>query len=323
MQCHYVSRFLCKYWSVGKKKKHRLAKYIDQDLDQIKEDEIENIFAITDLNSKEEELKLNQLIETPLARHHHDLIHNVNFKLEDIALLKALRLFTIVQNIRYKSTIGDKSSTKLSEILKLIESSDDEITKWTLEQENQSTIVIMRLAQNDLLFHPARGHFTVPTIFKDKNLAPVAANAFPIHPNVLIGILPLEADIDLMSQLPMSCYSTSNSDNCRKFIISPEICKSHDQAFILDEFHRLQEVAEITYKLMSEMQDIKIQILTTISKVATGQFNQSEIDKFLEEKNKSILEINKHQDDLIKRRSTINPSESRVGQAWTSWNKTV
>lgn len=67
--CHYVSKFLSRHWGAGSSKKHRIAHYLDLDTRSFYEDEVENIFALCEMNSPEVESLMNRIIETPLGQH--------------------------------------------------------------------------------------------------------------------------------------------------------------------------------------------------------------------------------------------------------------
>lgn len=276
------------------------------------------------LNSPEIEGLLNKFIESPLGQNKKNLIECKNLDYTDPKLLVALRLFPLVQQLRYSKAKGFTDGSELDNLLKLMSSDEKTIFAWAHAQEAKTQVIRFRLSSNDFNFYPERGIFRVPLVPKnrDKDL-PGWIQAFPIHPNVLIAYVPLNADLTLLHQLPLGSYSTAGYNGCERFIIPPLIFQNNDEKYILAEFQRLHDVSELQDELLSSLREVQLVALKLVAATLAGRLSAADIRRITNEQKLKKEALTERMKDLAERREALNPGDPRVGQAWTYWKNAI
>ena len=238
INCHYVTRFLTTPWEL----EGRRLEYYDFELGQFGNRRSRYLFAIDGLNSKDEEERLNQLVETPLAIFRDMLVgfspEEVNV-VEDWKVLRALYLLIPFQVARTQ----DVQQGANVELRRLLDKDDRYLDQLATAASDNLVTCTISLPDQQRLYYPENGFFafSAPDLMVKSNFG----FAVPLGPTVALIAIPKSTDRDRLAALCGSnCLLLSASvgptSGGRRVVVHPDLLDGHAKSEIEEtlNFHR-------------------------------------------------------------------------------------
>jgi hypothetical protein len=186
LNCHFVSRFLTKPWEFGERQLH----FYDVRTRQFGQRSSRNLFAVAGLNFEETEARINQLVETPLAKVIGELARSAGpdgYSIDHWPIYRALMLLFPVQVAR--AALHSRGESDLATILSWPDEQIDHLA-WASHQRYR--LVTVRSHRAWPFFYPSKGYFVIPLAFSSA-LMP-GAIVMPLTKDWAVAYVPIAID---------------------------------------------------------------------------------------------------------------------------------
>ena len=259
--CHFISRFLTAPWEFGERQLH----FVDVEAQTLSHHSSRNLFALRGLNTKQTEERLNEFVETPVARYREESAGGSPPDEIPWDVHRALFLIVLLQLPRAVEGFLGKSGLTLDDVFRCTEAELDGLVH---HYENSRQLVVLT-TPNDSLFYPSSGVFFLP-VKSDAALLPYEnCLGVPLDLNLVAVTAPRDADLDILLKRTSqpgwySCRSAAIDGLATKVVVPPivvERAPDKDQlvAHVLDcqRLNRsLVENIERTHSLLENARSI-------------------------------------------------------------------
>ena len=258
LNCHYVSKFIVKPWSVTRSKRPSVD-FIDVETRRIERKRIENLFSAEGLNSPELESLLNKHIETPIAQYANSVIVNPENQKDNWHLYLALRLLFFVQILRFSELKGDAHpDLSLEELMRKIDEEPNFKEGIIALHDTKFQLNFVRLRQGDFMFYPETGYFAIP--IEQKKIQPAdgpfcLAWAIPFAPDLILVDVPLNADTTLLPKIFLGQWSTFEFPGSKRYIVPPSLREHFSDDEIISEFFRFRKTVSDTFFMIRTIEN--------------------------------------------------------------------
>jgi len=237
LNCHFVTRFLTKPWE---ELPGRDLYFYDFDRKVIGKKSSRRLFAKTGLNDQKTEERINDLVETPLARLVAEVkrgnVHAAT-NISSWEVFRALTLLFPLQGARLSRLDGSTSE-------EFFDWSDDKIDQLTWAYQEKYNLIHRTVPAHSPLFFPSHGFFFVP--LAEPSLSDPGLFAIPLTPHDALLILPKTADNDGIGRIlgmggGAFLTNASLSTTAPRIVFHPDLLKHHDRAKISGLFEEIRE----------------------------------------------------------------------------------
>ncbi len=218
--CHFISRFLTAPWEFAERQLY----FVDVEAQTLSHHSSRNLFALRGLNTRQTEERLNELVETPVARYREKSAGGPPPDEIPWDIHRALFLIVLFQLPRVIEGVLGKSDFTLDDVFR---SSKAELDALIRQYENSRQLVVVT-TPNDTLFYPSSGVFFLP-IKSDTALLPYEyCLGVPLDLNLVAVTAPKGADLDFLLKRTSrpgwySCRSAAIDRLATKIVVPPTI----------------------------------------------------------------------------------------------------